>query len=137
MNQINSLNNDDIIFPTLFYREILLEHLNKESRKLSYLTLKTKKKPFLLKSIDKKSTNRFKKNELIKQIIPFFIIDYKIIQMMEKYSEGYNINTISEFLNKLTLQREIPAIKIESLGNFYDIDTITDLEYLNKKKSGQ
>ncbi|MHA1193539.1 MAG: hypothetical protein ACTSP9_14840, partial [Promethearchaeota archaeon] len=68
-----------------------------------------------------------------------FFLNHEFLLLVSQILKSSHSTKISDILNEVCNRnlQEVIACEITSKGSFYDIDTVFDLDYLNKKKSGQ
>lgn len=144
------INNYNLIheYPIISYRKI---ELNILKEKYKYLIQKSPKfisiaqiernnsKKFL-KAIQQEDLRVIKDIEFIRQIIPVFLFNFKLVSEFLKLKEKVSINTIREMINYVIgYGQKIIAIEIDNKFEFFDIDSKLDLLNLDikKKRDGQ
>ncbi|MFX0071106.1 MAG: sugar phosphate nucleotidyltransferase, partial [Candidatus Hermodarchaeota archaeon] len=141
MNKITSTLSENLShllsYPIIFYRIIKPEllHIKPKSRRISIV--ETTKKDFkeFLNRIKITKISEISKFEEIKQVIPAFLFSYEFINDISKFDKTSNLNTVRQIINSMISEgKKILAIRIDNVGNFYDIDYKSDLIELNKKK---
>ena len=127
----------------IFYRELDKDHIqeldgSKERIKIVNTVEFNDSGVFyeLLEKISEISTKSVLEDKPIKQLLPFFALDYDFFMHLAEIAPKMAIKTIYSALNELNQEYKIQAYKIESEGSFFDIDTEEDLKNLNKKKKG-
>ncbi len=132
--------------PYIFYQEIQAKHLYKSGKgRINFISIlesdETKPK-IKIKEIKKIDINSVPKEIYLKRIIPILVLNYSFLEILNKLSKSNPVEEIREILNIYLKQHQnIFPFKIDSRKNFYDIDTIEDLNYFNQlkreKKGGQ
>ena len=124
--------------PFIFYRKIdqkVLKEVIPNSKLISVGEVKEFGSYNLLKRIYQVNLQSILTSGNIMQIIPIFILSYKILNTILDLKEKIPVRTVWEMINYLILkEKKIYAFEIESNYNFHDIDSIDDLANLNKKK---
>ena len=137
--QLESNTKNDCI---LFYRKIrvssLLEMYNtsiNDSKVFVSIAKLKKKKANSLKEIIQVNISNYSKEQILFQIIPCFLTNYKFIKNIQNVSKKSKINTLMEAINLLLKRNnKIQLFEIRSELKFYDIDTYHSLSYLKKGK---
>lgn len=123
--------------PIIFYKRVRTSDIKKTS--ISRVKTIKKRNTEILARIEEINLVNNKEDVCIKQILPVFFLNYEFLLLISQIVKSSHSNKISEILNEvcdMNLQ-EVIACKITSKGSFYDIDTVYDLDHLNKIKSGQ
>lgn len=131
--------------PAIFYREIdesNIKELKGFNQAIKILTTAIVNENGvvieILKKIREETINNISKEQISKQLFPFFALDNDFLMNLAIVAPKMGVNTIYSALNVLKKAYQIQAYKIESKGSFFDIDTKKDLKKLIKnKKSGQ
>ena len=122
-----------------FYRNIEVKKLKEhygESKTISIVDIETSSLNDLLVKISKIDIQQLSSNDTIKQVIPIFLLNYNIIRKISKTKVPKK--TVWEMLNVVIEKgNEILACEITAAYDFYDIDNLSDLEILSKKRKGQ
>ncbi len=123
----------------IFYTRIKASDIKKKSHLISNVTTIKRDDIEVMAQIEEIELSTIKKDTYINQMIPIFFLNYKFLLLISQILKSSDSNKISEVLNEICKKnlQDILACEITSKGSFYDIDTAFDLEYLNKKKSGQ
>ncbi len=132
----------------IFYRRTTKIALNKETEKYKLMSnrmvscVRTKEKGSkqYVKEIYNRNMNASSDDEEFNQIIPAFIITYDYVKNFEDIASKIKLNKIVDAINlSIKNDMEFSACRVKSDHNFYDIDTVLDLTFLNRhyKKSGQ
>ncbi|MFX0009506.1 MAG: sugar phosphate nucleotidyltransferase [Candidatus Hermodarchaeota archaeon] len=137
--QLESNNKSDCI---LFYRKIRVSSLwelynnsTNDSKVLISIAKPKKYKANALKQIIQIDISKRSKEQILCQIIPCFITNYRFIKNIQKGSKKSKINTLMEAINLLLKRNnKIKLFEIRSELKFYDIDTFHVLSYLKKGK---
>lgn len=144
------INNYNLIheYPIIFYRKIEASILKEKYKSIIQISPKfisiaqierTNSKIFL-RAIQQRDLKDIKDIEFIRQIIPVFLFNFKIVSEFLKLKEKVPINTIREMINFVIGNgQNIIALEIENKFEFFDIDSKLDLLNLDikKKKDGQ
>ena len=123
--------------PIIFYKRVRTSDIKKTS--ISRVKTIKKRNTEILARIEEINLVNNKEDVWIKQILPVFFLNYEFLLLISQILKSSHSNKISDILNKACKRnlQEVIACEITSKGSFYDIDTIFDLDHLNKKKSGQ
>ncbi len=140
--------NFDLILtsPYIFYQEIQAKNLYKSYKgRINFISIlesdETKPK-ITIKEIKKIDINSVPKEIYLKHTIPILVLNCSFLEILNKLSKTNPVEEIREILNIYLKQNQnIFSFKIDSKKQFYDIDTIEDLNYFNQlereKKGGQ
>jgi len=140
--------NFDLILtsPYIFYQEIQAKNLYKSYKgRINFISIlesdETKPK-ITIKEIKKIDINSVPKEIYLKHAIPILVLNCSFLEILNKLSKTNPVEEIREILNIYLKQNQnIFSFKIDSKKQFYDIDTIEDLNYFNQlereKKGGQ
>jgi len=140
--------NFDLILtsPYIFYQEIQAKNLYKSYKgRINFISIlesdETKPK-IIIKEIKKIDINSVPKEIYLKHAIPILVLNCSFLEILNKLSKTNPVEEIREILNIYLKQNQnIFSFKIDSKKQFYDIDTIEDLNYFNQlereKKGGQ
>lgn len=147
---ITLMNNSNLIqeYPIIFYRKIkvniLKENHNKIIQKspkfISIIQIERKNSKTFLRAIQQEDLRVLQDIEFIRQVIPVFLFNFKIVSEFLKLKGKVSVNTIWEIINYMISNGEkIIAVEIDNRFEFYDIDSKLDLSNYNikKKKDGQ
>ena len=140
--------NFDLILtnPYIFYQEIQAKDLYKpykgRNNFISILESDETKPNIKIKVIKKIDLNLVSEEIYLKRVIPILVLNSSFLEILNKLSKSNPVEEIREILNIYLKQHQnIFTFKIDSKRNFYDIDTIEDLNYFNQlkreKKGGQ
>jgi len=138
--------NSILTSPYIFYQEIQAKNLYKSNKKrinfISILEFDETKQKIKIKEIKKIDLNSVPKEIYVKHIIPILVLNCSFLEILNKLSKINSVKEIREILNIYLKQNQnIFPFKIHSKKQFYDIDTIDDLNYFNhlkrEKKGGQ
>jgi NDP-sugar pyrophosphorylase family protein len=123
----------------IFYTRIKACDIKKKSPLISNVTTIKSGDIEVMVQIEEIELSTIKKDTYMNQMIPMFFLNYEFLLLISQILKSSDSNKISEVLNEICKRnlQDILACEINSKGSFYDIDTALDLEYLNKKKSGQ
>jgi len=147
---ITLMNNSNLIqeYPILFYRKIKVSNLKEKYKNviqnspkfISIVQIESKNSKTFLKAIQQEDLRVVQDIEIIRQVIPVFLFNFKIVNEFLKLKEKISANTIREIITYMINNGEkIIAIEIDNRFEFYDIDSKLDLYNYNlkKKKDGQ
>ena len=125
--------------PILFYKRVKTSDINKKNHLISRVKTIKKRDIEILTRIEEIELSNISKKTYIDQIIPIFFLNYEFLLLISQILKTSRSKKISDLLNEVcnTRLQEVIACKITSKGSFYDIDTVYDLDHLNKIKSGQ
>ncbi|MFX0018003.1 MAG: NTP transferase domain-containing protein [Promethearchaeota archaeon] len=132
--------------PYIFYQEIQAKNLYKPDKErvnfISILESDETKPKIKIEEIKKIDINSLPKEIWLKKIIPILVLNYSVLEILNKLSKNNPVEEIRELLNiYLKQNQKLIPFKIESKKQFYDIDTFEDLNYFNQlereKKGGQ
>ncbi|MHA1104791.1 MAG: sugar phosphate nucleotidyltransferase [Promethearchaeota archaeon] len=125
--------------PIIFYKRVKASDINKKTHLISRVKTIKKRNIEILTQIEEIETSNISEKTYIDQIIPIFFLNYEFLLLISQILKSSHSNKISDILNEVCNRnlQDIVACEITSKGSFYDIDTIFDLDHLNKKKSGQ
>ncbi|MFX1434111.1 MAG: hypothetical protein ACFFB1_10080, partial [Promethearchaeota archaeon] len=109
---------------------------------ISILESDETKPKIMIEEIKKIDINSLPKEIWLKKIIPILVLNHSVLEILNKLSKSNPVEEIRELLNiYLKQNQKLIPFKIESKKQFYDIDTIEDLNYFNQlereKKGGQ
>ena len=135
-------------YPVVFYRNIEIANLNNYfgsdclvKPSISIADIKPlKNKPYdLLKDMKIAEIAGNSSKFSVNQIIPIFIFNFKFIAELHDIEKRISATTLREILiNLIKKGRKVLAFNLKGNNDFYDIDTIDDLNRLiQKKKNGQ
>ncbi|MFX1322502.1 MAG: sugar phosphate nucleotidyltransferase [Promethearchaeota archaeon] len=142
---ITLMNNSNLIqeYPILFYRKIKVSNLKEKHNNviqnspkfISIVQIESKNSKTFLKAIQQEDLRVVQDLEIIKQVIPIFLFNFKIVNKFLKLKEKISANTIREIITYMINNGEkIIAIEIDNRFEFYDIDSKLDLYNYNLKK---
>ena len=125
--------------PIIFYKRVKVSDINKKTHLISRVKTIKKRNIEIITRIEEIKVPNISEKTYIDQIIPIFFLNYEFLLLISQILKSSHSNKISDILNEVCKRnlQEVIACEITSKGSFYDIDTIFDLDYLNKKKSGQ
>ncbi len=128
-------------YPFVFYRDIelkALEQIYKRNNLISYAEVKKFDSESVLKRISQVKIRDIFSDDVLHQIIPIFIFNYKFIQVILDLKGAIRVKTIWETFNYMIDNgRKIYAFRLRTNKEFYDIDTMDDLRNLKKKKDNR
>ena len=136
-------NNFDLIqqHSFVFYRKIGLKPLKElynVNRIISNAEITKLGSESILKRISQYKIKKVTPEIVLNQIIPITILNYDLINEILNLNQQKLNRTIWETLNHLIFKgKKIIAFEIESKYDFYDIDYLTDLKQIKKKRDGQ
>jgi len=133
--------------PLIFYRKIkarilLKKHkraLNKVEKLISVALIEESPSNVEFKGIIQENLKNYNLNDIIYQIIPFFILNLDFIEIIREYLSDDLVRTFRQAINH-SIKDNVPihAVEIITDSDFYDIDTKLDLEQYEKlKRIGQ
>ncbi len=147
---ITLMNNSNLIqeYPIIFYRKIKVNILKEKHNKIiqkspkfiSIIQIERKNSKTFLRAIQQEDLRVLQDIEFIRQAIPVFLFNFKIVSEFLKLKGKVSVNTIWEIINYMISNGEkIIAVEIDNRFEFYDIDSKLDLSNYNikKKKDGQ
>ena len=125
--------------PILFYKRVKTSDINKKNHLISRVKTIKKRNIEIITRIEEIKVPNISEKTYIDQIIPIFFLNYEFLLLISQIVKTSRSKKISDLLNEVcnTRLQEVIACKITSKGSFYDIDTVYDLDHLNKIKSGQ
>jgi len=128
-------------YPFVFYRDTeskALEQIYKRNKLISYAEVKKFDSDVFLKRISQVKVRDIISDDVLHQIIPIFIFNYKFIQEILDLKGVIRVKTIWETFNYMIDNgRKIYAFRLRTNKQFYDIDTKDDLRNLKKKKDNR
>ena len=123
--------------PIIFYREFdknLMEiYKSKKCFSISVVNILKEKNHEFLKSIEQIDIKSNKLEESIFQVIPIYFFPSKFL---EEIRDSIDINlddysNLTEFINNVYLkEKQVLTLKINKSLNFFEVDTIEDLQFL-------
>ncbi|MBY9003782.1 MAG: NTP transferase domain-containing protein [Candidatus Lokiarchaeota archaeon] len=122
--------------PIIFYKRVRASDIKKTS--ISRVKTIKKRNTEILARIEE--IDLLNNNEaVIKQILPVLFLNCEFLEFIYQIVKSSHSNKISDILNEVcnTNLQEVIACEIISKGSFYDIDSVHDLDHLNKKRNGQ
>ena len=125
--------------PIIFYKRVKASDINKKTHLISIIkTIKNRDIEILVR-IEEIEVSNISEKTYIDHIIPIFFLNYEFLLLISQTLKSSHSNKISDILNEVCNKnlQEVIACEITSKGSFYDIDTVFDLDHLNKIKSGQ
>jgi len=125
--------------PIIFYKRVKTSDINKKTHLISIIkTIKNRDIEILVR-IEEIEVSNISEKTYIDHIIPIFFLNYEFLLLISQTLKSSHSNKISDILNEVCNKnlQEVIACEITSKGSFYDIDTVFDLDHLNKIKSGQ
>ncbi|MFX1374557.1 MAG: sugar phosphate nucleotidyltransferase [Promethearchaeota archaeon] len=136
-NNITHLKNKSMIF----YQKIKAIELKtqfKSKKLVSHVKIVKNGSKQIIKEIQQKELIEIDNNKEINQIIPIFVLNYKMIIKIIEAEKNLSAVTIIEVLNHIIKQENILyPILINPFYRFIDIDTKSDLMSLKQKKKGK
>lgn len=123
--------------PIIFYKRVRAGDIKKNL--ISRVKTIKKRDIETLVRIEEIEASNINEKTFIDQIIPIFFLNYEFLLLISQTLKSSHSNKISDILNEVCNKnlQEVIACEITSKGSFYDIDTVFDLDHLNKIKSGQ
>ena len=122
----------------IFYRSIEINELKRLydiSRKISIGEIERSGTNVILKKLTQANFEKIASKIKVNQIIPILALPYKIINDILLLNSKIPSKTLWEALNLFIKKgNKIHAFNIESISNFYDIDSLKDIKFVNKKK---
>lgn len=132
--------------PFLFYKKIKSETLKKyykddnlgNPKIISVLEIQKRGYSNIIERIKQLDLRKVPVDDKLNLIIPIFVFHIDFIEDIVRVSKRTKINTIREVLNFLLAEgKSISSFPINPKLEFFDIDTKSDLDLFNQKKSGQ
>ncbi len=129
----------------IFYRKIKTEILIKRFEKyypnleknISYLKIEEKDSNATVEEIAQKKLSSISDEEVINQIIPIFIFNTAYVKIIKELATPVRFRHIREVVNLMIKKKnKFFAVSVNPELAFYDIDTHSDLLFLNEKKKG-
>lgn len=131
----------------VFYRKIKTEFLKKRLGKyypnlektVSFVKIEEKDSHATVEEINQKKLSSISNEEIINQIIPIFIFNTAYVKIINHLATTTRFRHIREVVNLMVRKgNQFFAVSVNPELAFYDIDTHSDLLFLNeKKKDGQ
>ncbi len=122
----------------IFYRHIglkKLKEIHEKTKVVSIAEIERLRINNLLKNISQVDLQILSSTIKVNQIIPIFMLSKKIITEILDLKTEIPGKTVWEALNFVAAKgKKIFAFEIKNTYNFYDIDSINDLNRFNKKK---